>query len=243
MLCKYVSADRTDILSDKLIRFTSYKSLNDPFECRFTVNPLQEEERVAEADDYLAEWAQTEDWLRERMGQLGILSLTRTWNNILMWSHYADGHEGFVICFDENHAWFNEGKAFFVETPPIPEKIDLGLDGLQDVLYRTDVPNIDMFADVPIEAFITKSKDWAYEEEVRKFRHLGEASKCNDDVHLFAFSPEVISEVILGCNASNGLKETIRELQESSYPHMIVKQASVHRRAFAIQADIVHQET
>jgi hypothetical protein len=36
----------------------------------------------------------------------GILSLSETHDNLLMWAHYADHHRGFVIQFDETHPFF-----------------------------------------------------------------------------------------------------------------------------------------
>jgi len=52
--------------------------------------------------------AKTRRTLREADRLFGALSLTETPDNLLMWSHYADQHTGFVIEFDENHCIFNE---------------------------------------------------------------------------------------------------------------------------------------
>ena len=41
---------------------------------------------------------------------LGVLSLSRTESNLLMWTHYADEARGIVVGFDESHSFFRERK-------------------------------------------------------------------------------------------------------------------------------------
>jgi hypothetical protein len=41
---------------------------------------------------------------------IGVLSLTQKWDDILMWAHYAQNNKGFVVEFDERHAFFNQPK-------------------------------------------------------------------------------------------------------------------------------------
>ena len=43
--------------------------------------------------------------------KIAILSLTEDRNNLLMWSHYADQHRGFVIGFDAKHNFINHRKS------------------------------------------------------------------------------------------------------------------------------------
>jgi hypothetical protein len=39
---------------------------------------------------------------------IGVLSLSEKRDNLLMWAHYAQNHEGFVIEFDESHDFFHQ---------------------------------------------------------------------------------------------------------------------------------------
>jgi hypothetical protein len=39
---------------------------------------------------------------------VGILSLTEKRDNLLMWAHYANDHQGFVIEFDDTHEYFHQ---------------------------------------------------------------------------------------------------------------------------------------
>src|SRR6266849_2373668 len=49
--------------------------------------------------------------IRELDQMVGILSLTETPDNLLMWSHYADQHRGIVLEFDEHHPILNRRKS------------------------------------------------------------------------------------------------------------------------------------
>lgn len=41
--------------------------------------------------------------------KIGILSLTENPSNLLMWAHYANSNQGFVIAFDSSHEFFLTG--------------------------------------------------------------------------------------------------------------------------------------
>jgi len=79
----------------------------------------------------------------------GYLSLSANCDNILMWSHYAQNHEGFVLGFDSNHEYFQHG--------------------VSKVIYSDQRPYFDPTqSKQDASIFYTKSKDWSYEEEYRK---------------------------------------------------------------------------
>ena len=46
--------------------------------------------------------------LRAQISQRGVACFTTELNNILMWSHYADGHKGFCLEFDTNFFKFQQ---------------------------------------------------------------------------------------------------------------------------------------
>ncbi|MFM5095678.1 DUF2971 domain-containing protein [Aeromonas rivipollensis] len=87
---------------------------------------------------------------------LGVLSLSRTANNILMWFHYADNHRGFVVEFKYDMDILSS-KAHRLESLfPTP------------VEYETSRPIHKMSEQFdPIKHFLTKSIDWQYEQEER----------------------------------------------------------------------------
>lgn len=75
-----------DILIYKRLYMASYRELNDPVEGAFVIT---EDRR---RNDNL--WLEV---LRSDKNDLRICSLSRSFNNILMWAHYADSNNGCCI--------------------------------------------------------------------------------------------------------------------------------------------------
>ena len=95
------------------------------------------------------------DIARQDSMNLGVFCLTETNDNILMWSHYADGHRGFCIEFERS------------------EKNELGGEKCVPVIYPEDntVPIFKSDALSERKTFsriaTTKAKQWSYEREWR----------------------------------------------------------------------------
>ncbi len=142
--------------------------------------------------------------VRCRMSVQGCFSLSATPTNILMWSHYAQNHEGYVIGFDADHEYFGES--------------------VSPVAYSSVRPSHDPFERRHSGAiFYTKSSDWSYEQEYRKFQSFGEPIKLENGnylspypprgassgqkngVFLFPIPPDSISSVILGWKSGGGI--------------------------------------
>src|ERR1035438_5644436 len=101
--------------------------------------------------------------------ELGILSLSAINHSILMWSHYASGHTGFVIGFDSE-------REFFKQRDHEPEEIGQ----LLPVSYSSERVKVSCPPEDtdPSPSFIfTKNEEWAYEKEWRILRFLKEADK------------------------------------------------------------------
>lgn len=246
MLYKYLSPDRIDVLDNSAIRFTPYTQLNDPFECRFTLNPIEREADKALEDNYLAEWALVEVWLESRVGQLGMLSLSHTFRNILMWSHYANEHRGFVIGLDENHSFFQK-EAYYID-PEYRYRQDLffpGFGTIRDVRYTQERPNIDFGGNMNFDALFTKSLDWNYEQEARIFRNLTEADNVIGDqwegIHLFRIPEGVICKIIIGAQASKSLEEKVEAaVLKGNLVNVSVEKAKLDRRNYSLDFEKVN---
>jgi hypothetical protein len=140
---------------------------------------------------------------------LGILSLTEKPDNLLMWSHYAASHEGFVIGFDSTHEYFNQRES---------EKKEFR--HLRKVEYRSMRPSMPLAALDGIDIFLVKSVDWEYEQEWRIIFPLENAVEVipteSLPVCLFAFPPEAVIEVIFGSRMHETNKSAIRNILRSS---------------------------
>ena len=204
---KYLPPDRVDILEKLKIRFTQPAALNDPFESfpgTFVPKPKEwyknefEKRITNELEKYPSlRGADRRRFIRkarkafpqyfhdctdpktieelayevQKMSSTvsGVLSLSRNHDNILMWSHYASSHKGFVIEFDHEH------KFFFNKVHPI--------------IYSDERPEMDLTqVKQSGDLFLTKSKDWAYEEELRMFEPLIPPVKLENGNEFYAYT-------------------------------------------------------
>jgi len=139
---------------------------------------------------------------------VGILCLTESPENLLMWAHYADSHQGFVVEFDADSPFFDQRKS---------PKDDLR--HLRKVVYREQRPSLVLSEMEDFSPFLTKGVDWRYEAEWRMMIPLSSASAVIGDgptaVHLFEFPRSAIRSVILGCRMLEAKEEEIRRVLRS----------------------------
>lgn len=148
--------------------------------------------------------------------KIGVLCLTDRPNNALMWGHYAKGHYGFVIEFDETHPFFD-----------LKEKVK----------YSRRKPRRKAFKDLTwTELFLTKSKDWQYEHEWRVVRRLAEAKDIINHpqigkIYRFEIPPECIKGIILGSKMS---PEVIMNLKanDARYASIKLSRAQISDRTY-----------
>lgn len=112
ILYKYFSPDRVDVLRDGMIRFTQLAAVNDPLDCRPRILQPDELSSVPYAEHQCCVTSYVtvlqEALLTTDRRSIGMLCLTEKEDNLLMWSHYAQNHEGFVIGFDTDHEFFSK---------------------------------------------------------------------------------------------------------------------------------------
>ncbi|WP_205631947.1 DUF2971 domain-containing protein, partial [Aliivibrio fischeri] len=110
---------RVEFFDNFLLRASGKFSLNDPFEVNASTDYLIDlyleigDGRFGtDRNDILK--LISEQPTQGRWAELGlpfyrnygIISLTETKDNLLMWSHYANEHNGFVVEFDARHEFF-----------------------------------------------------------------------------------------------------------------------------------------
>ena len=156
---------------------------------------------------------------------VGILSLTTKYDNLLMWSHYAKDHTGFVIEFDAT-------KPFFTE------KHKNELLNLKKVNYSKIRPQ-SYLMDQEFEArFFVKSEEWVYEDEWRLLKAVSKTFfKDDEQKHpLVSFNADIITAVILGCKMSEpNRSEIINKIQSTEHlQHIKIYQASEDEKEFKL---------
>ncbi|MBC7703327.1 MAG: DUF2971 domain-containing protein [Rhodoferax sp.] len=161
---------------------------------------------------------------------LGAFCLSEVPDSLLMWSHYAESHAGFLLAFDARHPHFHEERSSKDE-----------FRHLRRVIYREARPSATLQDFEGVDVFLVKSGHWAYEREWRIFRALSEAAVVYPGTphpaHLFRFPPSALQAVILGARSSAetaaAVIEAIRASAELS--HVKIKRARPDASHFLLQ--------
>ena len=120
-----------------------------------------------------------------KIDNIGILSMTTSYQNCLMWSHYASNHQG--ICIE-------------IEIP------DDTLS-LRKVTYSRKQPKLNLYEAMHqkygrfVDLFYNKSRHWKHEKEWRMVSHMGNTTK-----HIPGAK---ITRLIFGINTSEKTKEML----------------------------------
>ena len=158
--------------------------------------------------------------------QLGILSLSKTARDPLLWSHYANGHRGVCLAFDseemELENIFINSDVTYLEKPPYQDIFMRLTEQLGEFVRPWDKHH---HSDEEGDAFYTKqlgelmrgnllvkSQKWHYEEEYRLV-----SSKPG----LHKFNPTALKQVIFGTKTSDSDIETILNMiNHPDYRHV-----------------------
>jgi Protein of unknown function (DUF2971) len=175
-------------IEKRRLKVAQFSDLNDPFELRCVQLSTREQEIAF--DLYKAKVAE----------KFGILSFSRRWDRILLWSHYADRHRGVCLGFEVSSLETKFGEVRYgADKIPYPAKLDV------DFMWQ---------------ALRTKYHGWRYEEEWRVFIELNNPEwnqSAGRSLYFANFSNELIlREVILGAENKNTVDE-LREICEG-YP-------------------------
>lgn len=148
---------------------------------------------------------------------VGVYCLSAINDDILMWSHYSDGHRGICLEFDTT-------KNFFL--------FDVALKVSYDDLYPSiDIINMGKF-DEYRKALLTKSKHWEYEKEWRILKpgDLGGPGKHH-------FIPELLTGVILGALISTEDKNKVLDWIENYPTKLTLYQAKINRTKYQLDIE------
>ena len=135
-------------------------------------------------------------------------------DSILMWSHYAKNHTG--ICIEYEKPLNDMYDVSYEDSLNSFELYNLVQRCLADSLMKNDTDiNDKTLLDIATKPFITKSKVWEYENELRyitSYKNIDEHDVVEKDNIIYMFIPTKIRKVYLGCNISEGNELVIKEL-------------------------------
>jgi len=145
--------------------------------------------------------------LRKQISQhLGVLALSEVPDHPLLWAHYTENYQGYVIGFDIEKLWTAREKT---NTP--------NLLGPFQVQYSEKKPKTSIFDYEPTAWFAAKQNIWSYEKEQRYVARLDSADEIcgnNGTIHLLRFSKDSVAEVIFGLNTPRDVKVKIKKQLE-----------------------------
>ncbi|AVP84662.1 DUF2971 domain-containing protein [Aeromonas hydrophila] len=176
ILFKYYKSLDLSYFKHPTMKISNTTKLNDPFERQIdsglmdlVLNTFPE--AVPESESAWKKFAPARNELSflSRICQIGIISLSETPRNILMWSHYADQYKGICIGYRSDFLDKYEGMTHDV-LPTIyhPQKINYDnsrYDPLTDIFTANDKD--ELRKQIIQMSLLRKGDDWLYEKEHR----------------------------------------------------------------------------
>lgn len=181
--------DVLNLFKKSQLKFTPPDNFNDPYDCMAEIKF----EDVPNAQHAILQ-KHFSDAIR---ANLSVTCFNNNPLNMLMWSHYAQSHKGFLVEFKIPHPtleWvhdvFNiQSVTYQDEFPqiPLPENTFTNL---------SNPKNAEKIYDFVKNQYLVKAQDWHYEKEFRVLAH--DYDKNNFDSLLKTIPSKYISSVILG---------------------------------------------
>lgn len=225
-LFKYLTLHRAlQVLRTGEIRFTQPRYLNDPHELNAEINPeslLRDFYECLRRKGVTAKKAadmatreivgmvidRVEDIVAERE-RIGVLSLSDSCDNMLLWAHYGHEHRGAVLEIDAGEL--------------ITKRSEEEVQAIAEVTYGN--ARVDYIARrLPVWMTLTfKSEVWAYEREWRVFKSLSMLRDKGGDVFVADLPPRAIKRVIFGARAVGPDEEAAIHLIQRSEAHQHIE--------------------
>jgi len=224
-----------DIIINSQFYFSPPKSFNDPFDCNLFFKEFYSRKEIDKyKNDFLIRnpdidpkildnhFNGNEDTfyckLKESKSQLientGILSLSKNYKSITMWSHYSKNHEGLVFELDVKKDY-----SFFY------------MFGIVDYIEEYELLS---FSEDPkkelCNLFTTKYIDWKYEEEIRiiDFDRYGTRK----------FKKNLLKSILFGYRAKEeNIKSIVNLCQLNGFDHVKFRKAKLIPGKFALDFD------
>lgn len=177
---KYLPFDEGSlkVITEGTLKFTCPLEFNDPFDCWPSYDPASIDNIIKLRPDLIKAAGKSEglspakrlqrygvykanirrsvesgEFVRALISGLGVFCVSRDPANILMWSHYAQHHRGFVVGFEISASTPNR---YLDLMTPLP------------ITYQEKRPMLSWANGCDIEGyFLTKSEHWSYEKEER----------------------------------------------------------------------------
>ena len=243
------------VISEGTMKFTAPSCFNEPFDCAPDFDRdkqveyfMQQKEAIMNISDQHGQSPSQRLMYKKRLrkkvenevkegkyasvflDELGVCSLSRTPLNLLMWAHYAKNHTGFVVEFsipipkNSGFSDYEVTKSINENLVPFP------------VQYEEEKPIIDPHDHEMVNMvknFLTKGKDWEYENEERVIDYVR-----GKGIHPYN-RKKILKSVIAGMRMSSdnyqSLKKIIDDVNNKLGIEVELFRASPVKRTYALE--------
>lgn len=248
ILYKYTKIKLETLARLGQIFLTDPKDFNDPYDCFYhTVINSGEELGGGRLEEF-------KENLR-KLEPFGCYCLTKNPKNLLMWSHYANGHKGICIGYNVEKICDIQQDLFQVDYNFQCEYENFGnmfgdLCGLMNTSIMLRQQSIDESKKKENDKkivkilFAKKASNWKYEKEWRILRYLDDpkTNKITANVDITnskrekTINPnEAINSIILGARMDDQVREIISKYIKEKYPKINLKQAKLSNECYKIK--------
>lgn len=256
---KYVSA-RTAllILQNKKLKYSSPLTFNDPFDVQtkidygfeltdlFSLLRAKFDHGVEKfVDKFKDEHKKLNDWWRQEVKGSRVFCVAEENDNLLMWAHYAEDHQGAVIKFEclpsIDNTLCAAMKVNYVNKPPVIATLD---EYIKSLIGKHELD----FDSLYYKLFTSKSDHWAYEKEWRVFipsvdnppPALAKIIDKNDSLSiLMHLYPQEIHSVYLGCKMKENVQKDIENNLSRDFSHVQIYKIIKDEREYKLNFEQV----
>lgn len=191
---KYTKYFGLNSIKDCYLRLSTPSTLNDPFEARLNEDIERNITTAFEQETIFSSGFRGElspelirriivNSINTTINDFGIVALSETPRNLLMWAHYADEHQGICIGFKPDLFHPINNKRIVDSTIESYTPVKVNYDSIRPQVIENIIDPRDIKKAHIRQQLITKSNDWMYEKEHRciipiisadRFKLLGE---------------------------------------------------------------------
>lgn len=227
------------ILFGQTLNFTHPDVFNDPFDCNEKllkiITPKEELKRLFEQIKSMVPielheqiWKdinnpkKTQEFNKSEKDKYLISCFSELNNEVLMWSHYGEKHNGVCIGFDFPYSYEDK----FIICP---------------IKYESELKPLDgecSLSRVILYWLTTKSQRWSYEKEIRAISKATEKTKSE----ILEYDKKYIKEVIFGCNVKKEkINKTFIDIRKSNLniDNILFKKMEIDNETFMLKEKIL----
>lgn len=214
-------------IKGKRLKISRFKDLNDPFELEALLS-----------GDSVEDYKELMEYKEHLSRVFGLVCLSSTSTEMLMWSHYAKHHTGMVLGFEAAALSAKDWETTDRTRVPLLEKPIEVTYSASRIVRKESFSDIDNALIAAL--LLTKSKSWEYEKEYRVLTPLvGNTSSLaqSDDGKLMFLNFEkhlVLKEVLLGPRCIFKPFKIQSVLEEAGFSGVTVSEMILAPEAFEI---------